>query len=94
MARPVLLVHGAWHGAWCWAKVIDALRERGVEVRADVNRLFICSEDQAVPAELQRELAKRATATVTWRASHSPFFSIPAQVAELLGDLAAGRGVA
>ena len=17
--RPILLVHGAWHGAWCWA---------------------------------------------------------------------------
>ena len=230
MARPVLLVHGAWHGPWCWAKVIDALRERGVDVhatelhrgsveadtaavQADVNRLsggdgvivcghsyggvvisglapagvahlvylcafmphpddagmfggmaaiggslqkairldpersettidpsaapdafygdcseedvafalarlrpqsafdlqvpipracwterpstyVVCSEDQAVPVELQRELAKRATATVTWRASHSPFLSMPAQVAELLADLAEGQGVA
>lgn len=27
---PVLLVHGAWHGAWCWGPVIEALAERGV----------------------------------------------------------------
>ncbi|OLT13288.1 hypothetical protein BJF78_22445 [Pseudonocardia sp. CNS-139] len=28
MARFVL-VHGAWHGAWCWAGQIDTLRRRG-----------------------------------------------------------------
>ena len=27
-----LLVHGAWHGAWCWRHVEDLLRERGHEV--------------------------------------------------------------
>ena len=26
---PFLLVHGAWHGAWCWNKLIPALAERG-----------------------------------------------------------------
>ena len=29
-ARPVLLVHGAWHGAWCWGPVVAALEDRGV----------------------------------------------------------------
>lgn len=24
-----VLVHGAWHGGWCWAQVEDALREKG-----------------------------------------------------------------
>lgn len=24
-----VLVHGAWHGAWCWNKVVDALAGRG-----------------------------------------------------------------
>jgi pimeloyl-ACP methyl ester carboxylesterase len=28
--NPVLLVHGAWHGAWCWEPVVDALTERGI----------------------------------------------------------------
>lgn len=27
---PVVLVHGAWHGAWCWAAVQDALDYLGV----------------------------------------------------------------
>ena len=29
-----VLVHGAWHGAWCWNKVIPLLRERGHQVTA------------------------------------------------------------
>jgi pimeloyl-ACP methyl ester carboxylesterase len=28
------LVHGAWHGAWCWERVIDPLEQRGHEVVA------------------------------------------------------------
>jgi pimeloyl-ACP methyl ester carboxylesterase len=27
-----LLVHGAWHGGWCWRRVSDILRSRGHEV--------------------------------------------------------------
>lgn len=30
----VLLVHGAWHGAWCWAPLQQALDERGVSSHA------------------------------------------------------------
>jgi len=30
VAKPVLLVHGAWHGAWCWEPVVAGLTERGV----------------------------------------------------------------
>jgi pimeloyl-ACP methyl ester carboxylesterase len=29
-----LLVHGAWHGAWCWDRTADALRAAGHEVTA------------------------------------------------------------
>ena len=28
--RPILLVHGAWHGAWCWAALQAELDRRGV----------------------------------------------------------------
>jgi pimeloyl-ACP methyl ester carboxylesterase len=31
-SHPILLVHGAWHGPWAWAKVEPVLRERGHEV--------------------------------------------------------------
>jgi pimeloyl-ACP methyl ester carboxylesterase len=36
MAHParVLLVHGAWHGAWCWRDVVSALAARGVVAEA------------------------------------------------------------
>ena len=30
----VLLIHGAWHGPWCWDDFGDLLSERGHEVRA------------------------------------------------------------
>lgn len=29
-----VLVHGAWHGAWCWRRVIDALTTRGHRAHA------------------------------------------------------------
>ena len=28
-AKTFVLVHGAWHGGWCWAKVAASLRARG-----------------------------------------------------------------
>jgi pimeloyl-ACP methyl ester carboxylesterase len=30
----VVLVHGAWHGPWCWEGVVDALEAQGVDVHA------------------------------------------------------------
>jgi pimeloyl-ACP methyl ester carboxylesterase len=32
-SHPILLVHGAWHGPWAWAKVERALTESGHDVR-------------------------------------------------------------
>ena len=29
---PIVLVHGAWHGAWCWDKLLPLLREKGFRV--------------------------------------------------------------
>ena len=29
MAASFVLVHGAWHGAWCWARVLPLLRASG-----------------------------------------------------------------
>ena len=37
-AQPVptaiVLVHGAWHGAWCWSRVLPLLRKAGVDSHA------------------------------------------------------------
>jgi pimeloyl-ACP methyl ester carboxylesterase len=32
--RTFVLVHGAWHGGWCWRRVADILRRRGHTVFA------------------------------------------------------------
>ena len=29
MAKTFVLLHGAWHGGWCWERVADILRGRG-----------------------------------------------------------------
>jgi pimeloyl-ACP methyl ester carboxylesterase len=36
MPKPdrVILVHGAWHGAWCWRQVLEALGAAGVDAAA------------------------------------------------------------
>jgi pimeloyl-ACP methyl ester carboxylesterase len=34
LVATVVLVHGAWHGAWCWEKVLPLLESAGVEARA------------------------------------------------------------
>ena len=28
-ARTFVLVHGSWHGGWCWQRVTDRLERRG-----------------------------------------------------------------
>jgi pimeloyl-ACP methyl ester carboxylesterase len=33
-ATPLLLLHGAWHGAWCWHAAMDDFAARGFEVHA------------------------------------------------------------
>ena len=31
-SKTYVLVHGAWHGGWCWRAVADALRAKGHRV--------------------------------------------------------------
>lgn len=33
-ATPLLFVHGAWHGAWCWENFLPYFAEQGYEVHA------------------------------------------------------------
>lgn len=44
----VVLVHGAWHGRWCWEGVVAALRQRGVEPEAVELPLTSFADDTAV----------------------------------------------
>ena len=42
--KSVLLVHGAWHGSWCWEIVQNSLIENGVDTHS-VNLPFTGVED-------------------------------------------------
>src|SRR5215218_8380721 len=33
-AKTFVLVHGAWHGGWCWRRVADLLERQGHKVFA------------------------------------------------------------
>ncbi len=35
--RTFVLVHGAWHGGWCWRRVADVLRARGHKIFAQAS---------------------------------------------------------
>jgi pimeloyl-ACP methyl ester carboxylesterase len=53
---------------------------------------FVCTEDRAVVSAFQKAMATaRATTIVELDASHSPFFSMPGAVADLLIELARGN---
>lgn len=48
----------------------------------------VCTEDQALLAEGQRALARRADRVVEWSTDHSPFLSAPHLMVDLLDNLA------
>jgi pimeloyl-ACP methyl ester carboxylesterase len=50
------LVHGAWHGAWCWNLVASALRERGHEAVA----VDLPAEDPTAGADAYADVVERA----------------------------------
>jgi len=49
----------------------------------------VCTDDRAIPVAAQRSAAARATTSLDWPTSHSPFSSRPELVADLLIDLSA-----
>ena len=49
-----MLIHGAWHGAWCWDLVAEALRARDVEVIAPDLPLDGLAADAAVASAALR----------------------------------------
>jgi pimeloyl-ACP methyl ester carboxylesterase len=65
MTTTTVLVHGAWHGAWCWDSVVDGLAARGLPAVAldlpghglDTGPLVDLHGDAARVGELLDELS-------------------------------------
>lgn len=53
---------------------------------------IICREDEAIPPELQYDMAKKADRIIEWECGHSPFLSKPKLVIDFLLDLASSPG--
>jgi pimeloyl-ACP methyl ester carboxylesterase len=58
--------------------------------RAIPSTYVLLTEDQALPPDFQAMFAAQATETVKFDASHSPFLSKPAQLADLFDTIATG----
>jgi pimeloyl-ACP methyl ester carboxylesterase len=60
--RTFVLVHGAWHGGWCWRRVVDILTARGHKVFAPSltglgDRAHLFSKDISLQTHVQDVLA-------------------------------------
>lgn len=56
--EEIVLVHGAWHGAWCWEKLVPHLEERGLTVTAPdllIDQPFETSVDVVVDVLRERD---------------------------------------
>lgn len=61
-SKAFVLVHGAWHGGWCWAPVADLLRAEGHSVFAPTltgcgERLHLASADTTLQTHVTDILA-------------------------------------
>ena len=52
---PILLVHGAWHGPWCWQPLVEELQARGRRVATVA--LPSCDDDPARRGGLHEDAA-------------------------------------
>ena len=48
----------------------------------------VCEQDQAIPVFKEREMSARCDEAIVLESGHSPFLSMPARVAEILGGVA------
>jgi thioesterase domain-containing protein len=79
------LIHGAFHGAWCWGPLEAELRELGHEAVA----MDLPCDDPAAGAARYAEvvaeaLGDRGPVVIV---GHSPFLSRPAALAEMLDHI-------
>jgi len=82
MTHTVVLVHGAWHGAWCWDKVVGGLSARGVPTVA-VELPFDGLDADA--AEARQAIARAGAGAVV--VGHSYGGAVISQAASGLGNV-------
>jgi pimeloyl-ACP methyl ester carboxylesterase len=86
-----ILIHGAWHGAWCWERVVPLLEKSGHQVVAPDLPGMGADSDRALKVNFQdwitftRELVKQQDEKVILL-GHSRAGVLISQLAECCGD--------
>jgi len=52
VSRPIILIHGAWHGGWCFDRVSSPLRDQGYDVLAPDLPFTGAADDVAFAREI------------------------------------------
>lgn len=91
-----VLVHGAWHGAWCWAEVVRRLERKGHSCRT-VDLPGTSDDARSVTGVTLQDCADRVAEAVgdqpdgpAWLVGHSMGGMVIAQAAEQVSDRLAG----
>ena len=75
------LIHGGWHGAWCWERLVGPLQERG----HDVVTLDLPSEDPSAGLEEYADTIERALGDA------DDVMLVPHSLGGLVGPVVAAR---
>ncbi|MEB3070293.1 alpha/beta hydrolase [[Mycobacterium] vasticus] len=60
----VVLVHGGWHGPWCWEPIVPGLEQRGLDVVAVQLPMRTLDEDAAIVCDAVAEAKRRGRVCV------------------------------
>ena len=68
---PFVLVHGAWHGSWCWKRVRTSLQAKGHDVFTPTltgvaERSHLLTPDVTLETHIGRHVQSRAATTSCW----------------------------
>lgn len=96
----IVLVHGAYHGAWCWDFLrpeLERFGHRVVTVDLPISdwpevecRSIVCRDDRTLNPVWVRSSARQrlGVEAIEIGGGHSPFLTRPAELARLLDAMA------
>jgi len=74
--KTFVLVHGSWHGGWCWRRVADRLEKRGHKVFTPT-LTGVGERSHLMSKDINLVGASASTATGTWDNRRRPWRALP-----------------
>jgi hypothetical protein len=89
--KTFVLVHGAWHGGWCWGKIAATLRGRGQPLNLKnkfANGLpttyISCAEPAYAPLNASKEWKTNGIKMVEIKTGHDAMVTMPDKLTDML----------